>query len=254
MPDTGLILAGTGANLTGVGTIAWVDPTRITANDNSDASASALGAFISNYLRASNFGLSIPAGAIIDGIEVRLERYEETGSDNVFDEFVRLVDDTGTVRTTNKANTTSEWSTSRTLVNYGGANDLWGEAPGFWTPAKLNDVDFGWAIAIDKQGALSSFGGRIDAMWVRVFYTEGSDAVSAGVATVTGVGQSFEADSGEAISAGMATIAGIGKRLFLGDGMSSGLSTMEAVGLIFKRNTYLQNRFEAILIKILDDS
>lgn len=63
--------AGTGANVTGIGTVAWSNPGNITASDGNRASA-ANG--VSNYLRVSNFGFSLPANANPIGIQVDIQR------------------------------------------------------------------------------------------------------------------------------------------------------------------------------------
>ncbi|GEM_PF-5215912 len=63
-------LSGTSSNLTGVGTIAWVNPPNADATDDTYATAT-FGT--SNYLYA-NIGFAIPAGATIDGISIEVEK------------------------------------------------------------------------------------------------------------------------------------------------------------------------------------
>jgi hypothetical protein len=72
-------LPGSGAN-TGVGDDNWTNPGRITADDNSEARADINDLDESRYLRGTDFGFLIPAGATINGIEVRIERDAETAN------------------------------------------------------------------------------------------------------------------------------------------------------------------------------
>jgi hypothetical protein len=57
-----------------VGTVAWILPDRAKAHDTLRTSADIDGLKTSHYLKATNFGFSIPAGAIINGIVVEIEK------------------------------------------------------------------------------------------------------------------------------------------------------------------------------------
>lgn len=103
---------GTGANMTGVGSLAWTNPGNITADDSSYA--------------------------VIDGND-----FGETYSDTT----VSIVRADGSVGSTNKAQA-GAWSGTETVVSYGGTTDLWGET---WTPADINDSDFGAVLSITRS-------------------------------------------------------------------------------------------------------
>ncbi len=80
--STGPINAGSGANMAGVGTVAWTDPGNITAPGLPYAVAD-FTHFLnqtSNYLVGSNYGFNIPAGSTILGITVVIQRSSNTAS------------------------------------------------------------------------------------------------------------------------------------------------------------------------------
>lgn len=172
MATQGPNYAGTGANDASVGTVAWSNPTRITASDDSRSQAARAGSSsTSQYLKGTNFGFSIPTGATIDGITVEIERYKSAGSGICVDNEIKIVKADGTIGTTNKASGTN-WTTSESFFTYGGASDLWGET---WTAADINDADFGIVIRITlTMSAESSVNADVDSVRITINYTESS--------------------------------------------------------------------------------
>ncbi len=144
---------GTGADITGVGTVTWGGTGNITNNDTNYATASLntyTGNPTSHYLRATNFGFNntmIPDDAIITGIQVTIGRYDSsngTGSaGDVYDSIVRLVKNL-TITGDNKAATATPWPGSEGIATYGGSADLWGES---WNPADLTSANFGVVLS-----------------------------------------------------------------------------------------------------------
>jgi len=130
---------GAAFNTVTFGTIAWTTPGNAIASDNAYAQAAPGGAD-TNYLEANNFNLSVPASAIIDGIEVAIEKRSLSGT--IFDSRVRIVKG-GTVGTDEHADGAT-WPTTDTVVTYGGLGDLWGET---WTAADVNAANFGVVIS-----------------------------------------------------------------------------------------------------------
>ncbi|MCX6226379.1 MAG: hypothetical protein NTV01_16795 [Bacteroidia bacterium] len=140
--------AGTGTNVTGVGTVAWTNPENIVSNDNTYATVAVTGGAISNYLQATNFGFSIPPEATSSGITVTIGRFESglgTGND-VRDSYVQLIKG-GTVGGTNLAVTGTEWPTSEGVATYGGTGSTWALT---WIPADINAANFGVALAVNS--------------------------------------------------------------------------------------------------------
>ena len=69
---------GTVVDSDATGTVAWTNPMNATTSDNVYATISCPTG-ISHYLKATNFGFSIPTGATINGIVVEIER-KQSGS------------------------------------------------------------------------------------------------------------------------------------------------------------------------------
>lgn len=136
MSTTGAIIAGTGTSVTrGAGT-AWTNPGNITANDGTTASC-ASGSSGAAYLRASNFGFTIPANSLIQGFTVVVDMAESSaGTETV---SVQIVNAAGSPVGTAKTFTAS--GTALTIYTTGSSTDLW-DTTGL-TAADVNDTDFG---------------------------------------------------------------------------------------------------------------
>lgn len=172
MADTGQTIAGTGTNVTGVGTAAWANPNNITLNDSSPtgnhavASGNFSSATSSNYLRASNFGFTVPTGATIDGIVVDIRGRD--GNAQAQDSIVRLVDASGTIVGDNKSAGAS-WTNTMAYHSFGGSSDLWGVS---LSPSDVNDTDFGAVFAASNINAFGAI--RIATIQITVYYTGGA--------------------------------------------------------------------------------
>src|SRR5882762_8234462 len=107
-----------------IGTLAWGSTGNASASDNSYAAAGQLVAILSSvqteYITAKNFGFTIPASAIICGIEVEVERHAGgliIGS-SIVDNSVRIIKN-GTLTGSNMASGTN-WTGSDISAIYGG--------------------------------------------------------------------------------------------------------------------------------------
>lgn len=149
---------------TGIGSISW-SPLNATASDNNYAQVSVTDNQTSRFLVCTGYGFSIPAGAIITGITVDVER--RASASLVKDAAMRIVKG-GTIGTTDRASG-DQYPTSDAYAAHGGPTDLWGET---WTAADINMSSFGAALAVQKAG---SRGGsrtvRVDHMRISVAYT-----------------------------------------------------------------------------------
>ena len=158
---------GTGADDATVGDLTWSNPSNITTSDGSHANTTAGAAANTHYLKATNFGFSVPGGATIDGIVVEIERsYIEAVDTVAYDNEVKVVKSDGTIGTTNKAKV-GNWPASDTYETYGGVSDLWGES---WTAEDINDVDFGTVLSGYRAGCNL----LVDHIRITVYYTESS--------------------------------------------------------------------------------
>jgi hypothetical protein len=142
--DEGPNFAGTVVNDASIGTVSWSSPHFAAGDNNSDASAT-INNNATNYLKATNFGFSIPDEATITGIKVEWQRNSRFATATTIDNAIRIVKD-GTIGSEDKSSATS-WPSSLTYAEYGGEGDLWGET---WTPDDINSSDFGTALSVQK--------------------------------------------------------------------------------------------------------
>lgn len=152
---------------------AWTDPGNALASDNMSASA-APGGGNTQYLHANNFGFTVPGPALIEGIEVNVERRSALGT--IDDSRVRIVKG-GVVGATEKADPGS-WPTTDTVITYGAPNDLWGET---WTAADINAANFGVVLSA-TDAADAAF---VDHITIQVYFTLCGPAPAAGCRTST---------------------------------------------------------------------
>lgn len=165
MATTSATNGGTFASDSTVGTIAITNPSNATSSDNSYATAILLLNEITQYLKATNFGFTIPIHSTIDGILVEVER-NATVLNSVTDSAVRLVLPSGALGSTNRS-AGATWPNSDAYASFGSATDLWGET---LTPIDINDKNFGVVIS----GAATLFAGtaQIDHVRITITYTQ----------------------------------------------------------------------------------
>lgn len=157
--------AGLGANVDS-GNADWTNPDNIYVSDDSDASVQLPETIVSDYLWATTFGFTIPAGATIDGIKVRIERQCNRES-SIKDLTVELIK-AGARVGDDKAKDTF-WETTDTITSYGGAAAMWGQA---WSVAQINAANFGIALSAENQWqALATTFARVDHIQITIYYT-----------------------------------------------------------------------------------
>jgi cysteine-rich repeat protein len=152
-----------------IGTIAWSAPGQAATSDNLYANVNLNAGQVSQYLKATDFGFSIPAAAVILGIEVDIEKVAVGG--NAFDNAVRIVEG-GAIGTNDHS--LGMWPGADTVVTYGSPSDLWGET---WTPADINGAGFG--AAISAHDSVSGVLARVDEIAITVFYGLCGDTIVA---------------------------------------------------------------------------
>jgi hypothetical protein len=167
----------------------WSNPTRAMLSDNSRATAS-LDGTTSHFLQATGYGFAIPAGSVINGITVNVERRSSSaGNGGSRDAVVRIVK-AGVIGVTDRATATS-YTTGDVVEAHGGATDLWGQT---WTVADINAGNFGVAFAATKPNAA---GGAqtvsVDHLQIAIDYTPGPGTYSmtrspTACASIAGIG------------------------------------------------------------------
>lgn len=169
MASAGPNYPSTAVNDTSVGTISNASVTNIYADDGSVTITAMSGGSgtLSNYIKATNFGFSIPSGATIDGIVVEIKRRRTSIGGNTTDNSVRIVKG-GTISGNDYAISTT-YSTAYTYYTYGSSSDLWGLS---WTDSDINASTFGIAFSVKKTtGKVNQV--NADAARITVYYTTG---------------------------------------------------------------------------------
>lgn len=149
----------------------WNDPMYMANGSGTGPTFTAFGSGgIADYLVATGYGLSIPAGATVSGIEVRITRGTTNGY--MKDAHVQLMK-AGAVQSAADRASGSQYPVGAQTVIYGGSSDLWGNT---WTPADINNAGFGVAYAPEYNGpgttdAVTMSGADGSAIEVVVYYT-----------------------------------------------------------------------------------
>jgi hypothetical protein len=159
------------SNDNSTGSFAFSSPANISSSDNNRASATALLTLLSgntNYLKASGFGFTLPAGAAICGIKAELEK-SATGINilaSVRDHSVQLLK-AGNIVGSNHA-LPDNWTSTETYSTYGGVMDDWATG---WNAADINDPGFGIVLSASITGLVSLLpSARVDHMRITVYY------------------------------------------------------------------------------------
>lgn len=165
---------GAGSNDNSAGSNVWFTvplntyAARIQSSNNAYAFALVDGS-TSNYLVANDFGFSIPSNAVITGITATVEKGSSLNFNGGTRDAVVQLTKAGVNTGDNKANLVSSYPVlSDTVSTYGSPTDLWGTT---WTPAEINDAQFGLAFAVSKPNAAGlPHLARVDHIDVRVSY------------------------------------------------------------------------------------
>ncbi len=155
---------GTLANDAGIGNVAWSNPLNAGASDNAYATvtlAPFAGFDVSYYLKATNFGFSLPSTATIVGVVVQV-KWKQSQADT-YTLHVKLVKGGSVVGT---ENTISRGSDTGEYVDYFGAPDsLWGTT---LTYSDVNSSNFGCVVWLTDPltGATVS----VDSIQIVIYY------------------------------------------------------------------------------------
>ena len=154
----------------GVATGNWTGLTNVGTQNNVYAQASVANSDITNYLKCTGYGFSIPAGATITGI---MAGPWLNSTFTMLDNAMQLVKG-GAIQATNLAtgatipNGGGSLAATPTQFTYGDSTHLWGNT---WTPANINSANFGAAFAAQRGGFASAQQAAVDAMPITIYYT-----------------------------------------------------------------------------------
>lgn len=142
----------------------WSDGGNIFASDDSYATV-ALSSTTSDYLYAGGFNdLDISSTATVDGIQFDVERQRDGTSADIEDaEFFATKDGLATAGTDQSAGAT--WPDNDTYATFGGDGNLFGTT---WTPAEINDPDFGCFLSCLSAGSETA---KVDHVRCTVYFT-----------------------------------------------------------------------------------
>jgi len=147
--------------------IDWLNPNRVTSNDNNYATVNLSVGENSGYLKSSNYNLNVPTGSTILGIELTIGRYSSSFfATRIQDIAVSLLKYNNIIGV-NKAVTGTNWPSSETAITYGGPTDLWGTT---WNSDEINSNGFGAILQVYNSAALFSFTAYVDYMQITVYY------------------------------------------------------------------------------------
>ena len=146
----------------------WVNPSNVYVSDNARATVLLnLGATSENLL-ATEFGLSVPGTAVIEGVEVMIEKSVSISRTNASKDLIVSLVVGGVVVGNDNAEASYFNNTIDAVTTYGSSSDLWGLT---LTPAQVNAGDFGVAYAAQRHPSGSSDQRvRVDHMQVKVYY------------------------------------------------------------------------------------
>jgi hypothetical protein len=187
-----------------VGNTDWTDPQNAHSSDEVYATVNLTApAPISHYLKATNFGFSIPTGATINGIQVDCQR-KEAIANQVIDNSAKIVK-ADTIQGDENASG-NFWPTTEAYATYGGSSNLWGLS---WTRADINASNFGFVISA-KRAAGGSQLASIDHIRITVTYTITAYTLSAegGSYSITGQTAALKAARKLPASPGSYTLTG----------------------------------------------
>ncbi|MBA7678065.1 hypothetical protein ES703_86336 [subsurface metagenome] len=156
---------GTMLNWTIVGSRPWANVNNAKISNNVYSTSYITALAYTHYLKATNFGFSIPAGSTIDGIVVGIEY--KANNPYVMDNVISLVVG-GAVSGDNKKSFFS-WPSSDLYRNYGASIDTWGLT---LTAADINAADFGMVVQAYSTNRYIDSIASVDHIRITVYYTE----------------------------------------------------------------------------------
>lgn len=184
MASSGPNNPGTVTNDTNIGTVAWSSTGNAVSSNDAWATAITGSGAISNYLKLTNFGFALPAGAVIVGITAAVEWKSSRTNGGKLSSIKLVIGSviSGNDKGNNQLNGTAD--TERTDT-YGSSSDLWGLTP---TQSQINNGGFGVVVSItENAGATTTH--SIDVVQITVYYAETvtRDIATAGAISMTAV-------------------------------------------------------------------
>jgi hypothetical protein len=167
-PTSVILYPSTIVNDASIGNLAWASTSNAASNDALYANTpTAVGTQTTNYLKATNFGFSIPTNSTINGIIVNIERKKGTGT-GATDNAIRIILSNGNYGTTNKSVGEVWAGGAGSETVYGTSSDLWGET---WTYSDINNSNFGVGLSANTSAGEGGSAASVDYFSITVHYT-----------------------------------------------------------------------------------
>ncbi len=158
---------GTGADDASVGSVAWVNPTNVTADDGTTTTVDLpTNGNQSHYLMATNFGFAIPTSAAILGIQAEWNIWRESLGATIVMYSVKAVK-SGAISGSEMAAGEAIGTTTSTFISYGGASSLWGLT---WLPSDINASNFGAVLSVRATATDADTQARLDYCRITITY------------------------------------------------------------------------------------
>jgi hypothetical protein len=157
------------ANDSATGTVDWVAGVGGPPTPGEYAELSLGHSAVSHYLKITNFGFAIPAGATITGVEASLTRNDNNVNGQIAqDNQVQLVK-AGVVQSGSN-HAAGLLPLAPAAIIYGSSSDLWGVT---LTPSDVNNSGFGFALSVGNTSASHNSGPAIPpgTISMTIFYT-----------------------------------------------------------------------------------
>ena len=161
--DVTMTAAGTSALRNPSAATGWTTSSNVYSSNNVRATATLGASAQSANLDVTGFGVNLPTGSTVVGIEATIERMA-SNSNSIEDYDVFLLK-AGAPSGSDKASTT-DWTTSDSTRTYGSGTDLWGTT---WTEAQVEASNFGLRLKALNLTA-SSRTASVDHVTIRVYY------------------------------------------------------------------------------------
>lgn len=172
MAVTSYKFPGTASSQDRDGKVAWTNPSNALSDDDVYASVTLTSATYTDWLRLTNFGFTssdVPAGSIINGIEVEIQVFAIDNNNTSSFSSVLLRNASAAQVGTSQAPATL-WSPANANITFtlGGPTNDWGGAG--ITQADVVSSNFGLDISIQKNS--SGFDtDEVDYAKIRIYYT-----------------------------------------------------------------------------------
>lgn len=161
--------------------VAWSGPENAGQADGNVAQYISTIGFLdenSEYIRATQFGFSVPSNATILGIKAEFDRSVDTPS-GVGDYSVLIVKGGSSAGTDQSAG--AVWPSTLGVAVFGGATNMWGTT---WTPSEINASNFGVQLQVINLLGVGEIA-RLDQIRMTVYYSVPSGS---GMLPMMGIG------------------------------------------------------------------